>query len=151
MSISETTVRTPEKIVYTARATSSGGRRGGHVKTDDGKLDLQLTAPKETGGPGTGVNPEQLFASGYSACFQSALGIVAKKQDIDTSGSLVTAEVGFGPEGESFGIAVVMLVAIPGLDLATVQDLADAAHQICPYSKATRGNIPVTITAVEAA
>jgi lipoyl-dependent peroxiredoxin len=151
MSISETTVRTPEKIVYTARATSSGGRRGGHVKTDDGKLDLQLTAPKETGGPGTGVNPEQLFASGYSACFQSALGIVAKKQDIDASGSLVTAEVGFGPEGESFGIAVVMLVAIPGLDLATVQDLADAAHQICPYSKATRGNIPVTITAVEAA
>jgi lipoyl-dependent peroxiredoxin len=151
MSISEATVRTPEKIVYTARATSSGGRRGGHVKTDDGKLDLQLTAPKETGGPGTGVNPEQLFASGYSACFQSALGIVAKKQDIDASGSLVTAEVGFGPEGESFGIAVVMLVAIPGLDLATVQDLADAAHQICPYSKATRGNIPVTITAVEAA
>ena len=151
MSTSETTVRTPEKITYTARATSSGGRRGGHVKTDDGKLDLQLTAPKETGGPGTGVNPELLFASGYSACFQSALGIVAKKQDIDASGSLVTAEVGFGPEGESFGIAVVMLVAIPGLDLATVQDLADAAHQICPYSKATRGNIPVTIIAVEAA
>jgi Ohr subfamily peroxiredoxin len=150
MTTSDTTVRTPEKIVYTARATASGGRQG-HVKTDDGKLDLQLTAPKETGGPGTGTNPEQLFASGYSACFQGALGLVAKKQGIDTSDSLVTAEVGFGPEGESFGITVVMLVAIPGLELTKVQELADAAHQVCPYSKATRGNIPVTITAVEAA
>ncbi|HET8615891.1 MAG TPA: organic hydroperoxide resistance protein [Actinomycetales bacterium] len=143
-------MRTPEKIVYTARATASGGRAG-HVKTDDGKLDLDLTAPKETGGPGTGTNPEQLFASGYSACFQGAMGLVAKKQGIDTSDSLVTAEVGFGPEGESFGIAVEIKVAIPGLDLAKVQELADAAHQICPYSKATRGNIPVTITAVDAA
>jgi Ohr subfamily peroxiredoxin len=150
MTTSDTTVRTPEKIVYTARATASGGRQG-HVKTDDGKLDLQLTAPKETGGPGTGTNPEQLFASGYSACFQGALGLVAKKQGIDTSDSLVTAEVGFGPEGESFGIAVEMKVAIPGLQLDKVQELADAAHQVCPYSKATRGNIPVTITAVEAA
>jgi lipoyl-dependent peroxiredoxin len=151
MTISETsTVRTPEKIVYTARATSSGGRRQGHVKTDDGKLDLQLTAPIETGGPGTGTNPEQLFAAGYSACFQSALGLVGKKQDIDTSDSLVTAEVGFGPEGDSFGITVELKVSLPGLDLAAVQQLADAAHQLCPYSKATRGNIPVTITAVEA-
>jgi Ohr subfamily peroxiredoxin len=151
MTTSETTARTPDKIVYTARATSSGGRRGGHVTSDDGLIDLRLTAPKETGGPGTGVNPELLFASGYSACFQSALAIMAKKQDIDASRSLVTAEVGFGPEGESFGITVDMKVAIPGLDLATVQQLADAAHQICPYSKATRGNIPVTITAVDAA
>jgi Ohr subfamily peroxiredoxin len=152
MSSSETTsVKTPDTIVYTARATASGGRRAGHVRTDDGKLDLQLTAPKETGGPGTGVNPELLFASGYSACFQSALGLVAKTRTIDTSDSLVTAEVGFGPEGESFGITVEMKVAIPGLELATVQELADAAHQVCPYSKATRGNIPVTITAVEAA
>jgi len=146
MTTSDTTVRTPEKIVYTARATASGGRKG-HVKTDDGKLDLQLTAPKETGGPGTGTNPEQLFASGYSACFQGALGLVAKKQDIDTSDSLVTAEVGFGPEGESFGIAVEMKVAIPGLQLDKVQELADAAHQVCPYSKATRGNIDVAVTA----
>jgi Ohr subfamily peroxiredoxin len=150
MTESDTRVRTPEKIVYTARATASGGRRG-HVKSDDGKLDLDLTAPKETGGPGTGTNPEQLFACGYSACFQGALGLVAKQQDIDTSDSLVTAEVGFGPEGESFGITVEMKVAVPGLDLAKVQELADAAHQICPYSKATRGNIPVTITAVPAA
>ena len=152
MSTSETSsVKTPEKITYTARATSSGGRRGGHVKSDDGLLDLEMTAPKETGGPGTGVNPELLFAAGYSACFQSALAIMAKKQGIDASDSLVTAEVGFGPEGESFGIAVEMKVAITGLDLAKVQELADAAHQICPYSKATRGNIPVTITAVKAA
>ena len=152
MTISDTSsVKTPEKIVYTARATSSGGRRQGHVRTDDGKLDLQLTAPKETGGPGTGVNPELLFASGYAACFQSALGLAAKAQDIDASDSLVTAEVGFGPEGESFGITVELKIAVPGLELATVQELADAAHQLCPYSKATRGNIPVTITAVEAA
>jgi lipoyl-dependent peroxiredoxin len=152
MTISDTSsVKTPEKIVYTARATSSGGRRQGHVKTDDGKLDLQLTAPKETGGPGTGVNPELLFASGYSACFQSALGLAAKAQGVDTSDSLVTAEVGFGPEGESFGITVDLKVAVPGLELATVQELADTAHQLCPYSKATRGNIPVTVTAVEAA
>ena len=150
MTASDTTVRTPEKIVYTARATASGGRKG-HVKTDDGKLDLLLTAPKETGGPGTGTNPEQLFATAYSACFQGALGLVAKQQNIDSSDSLVTAEVGFGPEGESFGISVEMKVAIPGLDLTKVQELADGAHQICPYSKATRGNVPVTITAVEAA
>lgn len=150
MTATDTDVRTPSTIAYTARATASGGRKG-HVKTDDGKLDLDLTAPKETGGPGTGTNPEQLFACGYSACFQGALGLVAKEQDIDTSDSLVTAEVGFGPEGESFGITVEMKVAIPGLELEKVQELADAAHQICPYSKATRGNIPVTITAVEAA
>lgn len=150
MSIDTSSVRTPEKIVYTARATSTGGRQG-HVRTDDGKIDLDLTSPKETGGPGTGANPELLFASAYSACFQGALGLVAKKQGVDTSSSLVTAEVGFGPEGESFGISVEMKVAVPDVDLATVQELAEAAHEICPYSKATRGNIPVTITAVEAA
>ncbi len=141
-------VKTPEKIVYTARATSVGARSG-HTTSDDGILDLTLTAPKETGGPGTGTNPEQLFAAGYSACFQSALGLVAKKQGVDTKDSRVTAEIGFGPEGESFGITAELKVAIPGVDLAKVQELADAAHQVCPYSKATRGNIPVTITAVE--
>jgi len=144
-----TTEITPDTIVYTARATSTGGRSG-RATSDDGILDLALTAPKETGGPGTGTNPEQLFAAGYSACFQGALGLVAKKQGVDTSGSLVTAEVGFGPEGESFALAVTMRVVVPGVDLDVVQQIADAAHQVCPYSKATRGNVPVTVVAVAA-
>lgn len=141
--------QTPEKIVYTARATATGGRQG-RSTSDDGVLDVDLTSPKETGGPGTGTNPEQLFAAGYSACFQGALGLVAKKQDVDVSDSKVTAEVGFGPEGDSFAITVDLLVAVPGVDLAQAQQLADAAHQLCPYSKATQGNVPVTVKAVEA-
>ena len=143
-------LKTPDKIVYTARATSTGGRAG-HAKSDDGILDLDLTAPKELGGTGTGTNPEQLFAAGYSACFQGALGLVGKKMGLDTTDSLVTAEIGFGPEGESFAITAEIKVFVPGADLAKVQEVADAAHQVCPYSKATRGNVPVTITAVDAA
>jgi len=138
---------TPTKIVYTARATATGGRSG-HATSEDGILDVDLTAPKETGGPGTGTNPEQLFAAGYSACFQGALGLVAKKKGVDTSQSLVTAAVGFGPEGESFAITVDLEVAVPGVELDVVQQLADAAHEVCPYSKATRGNVPVTVRAV---
>ena len=138
---------TPTKIVYTARATATGGRSG-RATSEDGILDVDLTAPKETGGPGTGTNPEQLFAAGYSACFQGALGLVAKKKGVDTSQSLVTAAVGFGPEGESFAITVDLEVAVPGVELDVVQQLADAAHEVCPYSKATRGNVPVTVRAV---
>lgn len=140
---------TPEKIVYTARATSIGGRSG-RATSDDGIIDVALTAPAELGGPGTGTNPEQLFAAGYSACFQGALLMVSKAKGVDTSDSRVTAEIGFGPEGKSYGITADLKVAVPGVDLATVQELADAAHEVCPYSKATRGNIPVTVTAVEA-
>lgn len=144
-----TTEDVPSTIVYTARATATGGRSG-RATSEDGILDLALAAPKDTGGTGTGTNPEQLFAAGYAACFQGALGLMAKKQGIDTSGSLVTAEVGFGPEGESFAITVNMRVVVPGLELDQVQELADAAHQVCPYSKATRGNVPVSVTAVQA-
>ncbi|GAA4345731.1 organic hydroperoxide resistance protein [Angustibacter luteus] len=140
---------TPTKIVYTARASATGGRSG-HATSEDGILDLDLTAPKEMGGPGTGTNPEQLFAAGFSACFQGALGLVAKQQGIDTSRSLVTAAVGFGPEGDSYAITVDLEIAIPDVDLETAQQLADAAHQVCPYSKATRGNVPVTVKAVAA-
>jgi len=140
---------TPTKIVYTARASATGGRSG-HATSEDGVLDLDLAAPKELGGPGTGTNPEQLFAAGYSACFQGALGLVGKKHGVDTSSSLVTAAVGFGPEGDSYAITVDLEVTIPDVDLATVQELADAAHQVCPYSKATRGNVPVTVKAVAA-
>jgi osmotically inducible protein OsmC len=141
--------QTPSKIVYTARATASGGRQG-RSTSDDGLVDVSLATPKEMGGPGGATNPEQLFAAGYAACFQGAMGLAAKKAGVDTSNSKVTAEVGFGPEGQSYGLTVDLKVAIPGVDLATAQELADAAHQLCPYSKATRGNVPVTVTAVEA-
>lgn len=140
----------PDKIVYTAVATSVGGRRGGRATSSDGNLDLQFTAPKELGGPGTGTNPEQLFAAGYAACFNSAVLRFAKEAGIDAQEASVTANVGFGPEGESFGLAVDLEVAVPGVDLATAQRLVDAAHKICPYSKAIRGNVPVTAKAISA-
>ncbi|MDN5761987.1 MAG: organic hydroperoxide resistance protein [Microlunatus sp.] len=139
--------QTPSKIVYTASATTTGGRQGRSVSSD-GLLDVTLTAPKETGGPGTGTNPEQLFAAGFSACFNGALMRMAKNADVDASAATVTADIGFGPEGDSFAITAELKVAIPGVDSDTVQKLADQAHQICPYSKATRGNVPVTVTAV---
>ncbi len=140
----------PSKIVYTASATTTGGRQG-HAVSSDGVLDLDLTAPKEMGGSGTGTNPEQLFAAGYSACFNGALMMVAKAAKVDASAAQVTVNVGFGPEGDSYAITGDIEVAIPGLELAQVQELADGAHQVCPYSKATRGNVPVTVVAVAAA
>ena len=141
--------QTPTKIVYTASATTTGGRQGRAVSSD-GILDLELTAPKETGGPGTGTNPEQLFAAGYSACFNSALMGVARKAKVDASAAQVTANIGFGPEGDSYAITAELQVSVPGLPVEQVQQLAEAAHQICPYSKATRGNVPVTVRAVAA-
>jgi lipoyl-dependent peroxiredoxin len=140
---------TPDKILYTARATAKGGRRQGHSVSDDGKVDVQLTAPTELGGPGTGTNPEQLFAVGYAACFNGALALVAKNEGIDASQSRVRASVGFGPEGSSFAITVDLEAEVPGIELGIAQKLVDAAHDVCPYSKATRGNVPVTVTAVE--
>ena len=141
----------PSKIVYTAHATASGGgRRGGHVVTSDGQLDLVLQAPTEIGGPGGGTNPEQLFAVGYGACFTGALHAVAKNQGEDVTGAVVDVAIGFGPEGDSFGITADLVVKVPGKDLATVQRLADLTHEFCPYSKAIKGNVPTTVTAVEA-
>ncbi|MFY0408999.1 organic hydroperoxide resistance protein [Solicola sp. PLA-1-18] len=137
---------TPEKIIYTARASATGGR-GGHATSDDGVLDVDLAAPKEMGGAGGATNPEQLFAAGYAACFQGALGVLARTKGYDTSGSLVTAEVGIGPSNGSYGLAVKLIVQIPDVDQATAQEIADAAHEVCPYSNATRGNIPVEIEA----
>ena len=139
--------QTPEKILYTAVATSTGGRRG-HVSSSDGALEADLTAPKETGGPGTGTNPEQLFAAGYSACFNSALSMTAKKIGVDAKGSQVTAEVGFGPVAGSYGLTVELLVSIPGASLEQIRAAAEAAHQVCPYSRAISGNVPVTLTPV---
>ncbi len=141
---------TPEKIVYTAHATTIGGRRGGHATSSDGKLDVELTAPKEMGGPGTGTNPEQLFAAGYSACFNSAFLSVAKQAGVKADDAHVTANVGFGPAGQGYALTVDLEISVAGLELSQVQELAEVAHQVCPYSNAIRGNVPTTVTAVAA-
>ncbi|SMX99923.1 peroxiredoxin, Ohr subfamily [Brevibacterium sp. 239c] len=137
-------MNTPESIAYTARAEVTGGRDG-HGTTDDKVLDVDLRSPKEMGGPGGGTNPEQLFAVGYGACFQGAMGLAGKELGVDTSKSVVNSEVGIGKEGESFGISVKLTVTIPGADQDTAQKVVDRTHELCPYSKATRGNIPVEL------
>ncbi|MGH3376963.1 MAG: organic hydroperoxide resistance protein [Actinoallomurus sp.] len=131
--------------LYTAIATASG--RDGRAVTSDKKLDVTLAMPKEMGGDGAGTNPEQLFAAGYAACFASALGLVAGKKKIDTADASVTAEVGIAPNGEGgFGLSVTLRVELPdGLAAETGRELVEAAHQVCPYSNATRGNIPVEL------
>jgi len=135
-------------VMYTAVATAENGRDG-RVASDDGKLDVVVNPPKEMGGSGAGTNPEQLFAAGYSACFQSALALVARQAKADITGSRVTAKVGLGKSSAGgFGLTVELAVSLPGVDAATAQTLADKAHEVCPYSNATRGNIDVTLTVV---
>ncbi|MFE1455027.1 organic hydroperoxide resistance protein [Streptomyces sp. NPDC058735] len=131
-------------VLYTAVAVAENGRDG-RVATDDGKLDVVVNPPKELGGSGTGTNPEQLFAAGYSACFQGALGVVARREGADLTGSTVTARVGLGKNGDGFGIIVEISADLPGLDRDTARSLIEKAHEVCPYSKATRGNITVTL------
>jgi lipoyl-dependent peroxiredoxin len=135
-------------VKYTAVATAKNGRDG-RVASDDGQIDVVVNPPKALGGSGEGTNPEQLFAAGYSACFQSALGVVARKEKADISGSTVTARVGIGatPEG-GFGLTVALEAHIPSVDEATAKDLLEKAHQVCPYSNATRGNIEVSLSVV---
>ena len=138
-----------DKVLYTAHATSTGGREG-TSRTDDGILDVKLTTPKQLGGNGLpGTNPEQLFAAGYSACFIGAMKHVAMMQKIalpaDTS---ISADVGIGPIPNGFGIQVALHVHIPGMDRSAAQKLVEAAHQVCPYSNATRGNIDVALNVV---
>ncbi|TCC25557.1 organic hydroperoxide resistance protein [Kribbella speibonae] len=135
-----------EKVLYTAHATAHGGRDG-KVASNDGKLDVVVAPPAEMGGTGNGTNPEQLFAAGYAACFQSALQVVARRARADVSGSTVTAEVGIGPinGGAGYGLEVALVVSLPGLDNAVAEDLVAKAHQVCPYSNATRGNIKVDL------
>ncbi|MEV7002268.1 organic hydroperoxide resistance protein [Streptomyces sp. NPDC093982] len=131
--------------LYTAVATATHGREGRAV-SNDGKIDLQLAAPVELGGNGQGTNPEQLFAAGYAACFGSALGLVGRQAKVDVSDAAVTAEVGIGKQGEGFGLKVTLRVELPdALDEATGRKLVDQAHQVCPYSNATRGNIEVDL------
>ncbi|MFJ8824731.1 organic hydroperoxide resistance protein [Streptomyces sp. NPDC102467] len=136
---------TQSDVVYTAVATAENGRDG-RVATDDGKLDVVVNPPKEQGGSGAGTNPEQLFAAGYSACFQGALAVVARQEGIDIAGSTVTAKVGIGKNDDGFGLIVDISAAIPNADTATATSLIEKAHQVCPYSKATRGNITVTLS-----
>jgi len=135
----------PDKVLYTAEATSAGDGRNGHVKSSDGRLDFDLAMPPEMGGNGEGTNPEQLFAAGYSACFHSALRLVSRRAGVNPGDSTVTAQVGIGPEGEAFGLVVTLVIQMPGLDREKARELADAAHQVCPYSRATRGNISVEL------
>ncbi|MEU1693519.1 organic hydroperoxide resistance protein [Streptomyces hirsutus] len=131
--------------LYTAVATATHGRDGRAV-TSDGKLDLGLSAPVELGGNGEGTNPEQLFAAGYAACFGSALGLVGRAAKVDVSDTAVTAEVGIGKQGEGFALAVTLRVELPDtVDQETGRKLVEQAHQVCPYSNATRGNVPVEL------
>lgn len=132
--------------LYTTEALATGEGRNGHVRTVDGAFDADLAIPVEMGGSGKGLNPEQLFASGYAACFHSALQMVARMQKKNIEGSSVGAKVSIGKQGEGFGLTVELEVVIPELPQDEAQALADAAHQVCPYSNATRGNIPVTVT-----
>lgn len=134
------------EAIYTTEALATGEGRNGHVRTIDGAFDADLAIPVEMGGSGKGLNPEQLFASGYAACFHSALQMVARMQKKNIEGSSVGAKVSIGKQGEGFGLAVELEVIIPELPQDEAQALADAAHQVCPYSNATRGNIPVTVT-----
>jgi osmotically inducible protein OsmC len=140
-------LETPE-ILYTAEATASGGREG-HAATSDGRVDVELDVPKEMGGSGgPGTNPEQLFAVGYAACFQSALLRFATGRGLDLSESRVTARVGIGllRGGGGLGLAVALDLDAPGLSRDVAVDLMNRAHETCPYSRAIRGNIAVTLT-----
>ena len=135
--------------MYTTEALATGAGRNGHATVKDSDLDFTLAIPKEMGGSGEGANPEQLFAAGYAACFHSALKMVAKDKGADVTDSAVGARVTLNNGSEGFFISVELEVTIPGADKETAQALADAAHEACPYSKATRGNIDVTVTVAQ--
>ncbi|WP_407528210.1 organic hydroperoxide resistance protein [Methylobacterium oryzisoli] len=140
----------PVDVKYTTQATATGGRDG-RAKTQDGSLDVKLTTPKELGGGGgEGNNPEQLFAAGYSACFLGAMKFVGGQEKIQVpADTTVTATVGIGPRSEGgFGITANLKISLPGLDRATAQTLVEKAHQVCPYSNATRGNVNVGLEVV---
>ena len=140
-----------ETVLYTAQATSTGGRDGAS-KSNDGRLEVSLSTPKELGGAGgAGTNPEQLFAAGYSACFIGAMKFVAMKEKITLPQDLaITASVGIGPIPQGFGIKANLQVSLPGMDKSAAQGLVEKAHQVCPYSNATRGNIEVSLEVVTA-
>jgi osmotically inducible protein OsmC len=133
--------------IYTAEALSTGAGRNGHVRSADGIIDIDVAVPKEMGGAGGAANPELLFAAGYAACFHSALQGVARAEKVSLGDSSVGARVGIGPnDAGGYGLTVHLEVVVPDLPHEQAQRLADQAHQVCPYSNATRGNIEVTVT-----
>jgi lipoyl-dependent peroxiredoxin len=135
-----------EKVIYTAKTRTTGGRDGGSSRSSDGRLDIKLSVP---GTPGTGTNPEQLFAAGWSACFEGAMGLVARKMKIAMpADAAIDAEVDLNMADGAYSLRVRFNVSLPGLDRATAQALVDGAHQTCPYSKATRGNIDIAFNLV---
>lgn len=141
-------VKQLQKRIYTAEVTSTGGRDG-HSKSADGVINFKMGKPSEMGGKGDGVNPEQFFAAGYSACFLGALKFVAGQDKIEVSDEAsITAAVTFGPIDHGFGLAVELTASLPGMDKAAAQALVEKAHQVCPYSNATRDNIEVKLVVV---
>ncbi|ETT26051.1 organic hydroperoxide resistance protein [Rhodococcus aetherivorans] len=137
-------------VLYTAEALATGEGRNGRARTSDGKLDLGLAIPTEMGGTGEGTNPEQLFAAGYAACFHSALQLVARQDKADVADSAVGARVGIGrTDGGGFGLKVTLEVSLPHVPRAQALELTEKAHQVCPYSNATRGNIDVELEVTE--
>ena len=135
--------------LYTAVATATGDGRNGHVRSDDGLVDTDVRMPAGLGGPGGATNPEQLFAAGYAACSHSAVKVVARREKLDVDGTEITTRVSIGSDGAGgFGLAVELDLHAPNLDKAAAQDLLEKAHQVCPYSNATRGNIDVVLAVV---
>ncbi|GBE68010.1 osmotic/stress-like protein [Mycobacterium sp. MFM001] len=137
------------ELVFTTESTATGGGRDGHVKSSDGRIDLDTRPPKEMGGSGDGTNPEQLFSAGYAACFLGALRLVAGKSNVKLDDATdVTVQIGFGkdPAG-GFGLTGKIVGYLPGLEQKAADDLMHQAHQVCPYSKATRGNVDVDVSA----
>jgi osmotically inducible protein OsmC len=135
------------KVLYTAEATVTGGREEGHARSSDGALDLRLRAPQELGGSGGGTNPEQLFAAGYAACFESALKTVARRRGASADDVSIASKVMLGPTDErTFTLTVALDVTLPQVAAADAADLVRAAHEACPYSNATRGNVDVALS-----
>jgi Ohr subfamily peroxiredoxin len=137
------------KVIYTAKARVTGGRAAGHGRSSDGVLDVDLRLPPELGGQGGGTNPEQLFAVGFASCFESALGVVGRRAKVQTDDVAIESEVSLSPDGKGgFGLGVKLDVTLPGIqDPAAATEVVRAAHAVCPYSNATRGNIEVALTA----
>ena len=136
------------ETLYTAEALSTGAGRNGHVRSTDGRIDVDLAPPKAMGGSGEGANPEQLFAAGWAACFHSALKAVAARTRTDLGESAVTAEVGLTKEGDVFGLVADLRVQVDGLEQDAAEQLVAQAHEVCPYSNATRGNVEVRLSTV---
>jgi lipoyl-dependent peroxiredoxin len=143
------TEQTATSTIYTAQATAHGGRAG-QVQSSDGRLDLQLSVPTETGGDGgAGTNPEQLFAAGYAACFQGAMGVVGRRMKVDTAASEVTAQVGLRKAGLSFALDIELHIRIPGVERSVAEQVVQTAHTVCPYSVATKGNVDVRLVVLD--